>query len=147
MHGRPCRFASAAVTLLPPYSSPAILVNKAHRDIMAQQRITSDIFAQLLTLSHLESSECAVGLATQIEDIIQYFSVVEQFDPGPRDDPDTDNAQGRCSQGNKIDVDCCPDWVRKDVALPGLSVHDLKRLSTEFADGYFRAPRALDGSA
>lgn len=85
----------------------------------------------LLQLSRLspESTDSAT-LKSQVEQIVKYFDILSEYD-------DSENP-----------YDAYPttlvDDLREDVAVKGLDIPDVKKMTPEFMDGYFRVPKVLE---
>jgi len=85
----------------------------------------------LLQLSRLspESTDSAT-LKNQVEQIVKYFDILSEYDDS--EDP----------------YDAYPttvaDDLREDVVVKGLDIPDVKKMTPEFMDGYFRVPKVLE---
>ncbi len=93
--------------------------------------ITPEVFDQLLRLSQLslEKDETDV-IERQVNDIVESFGVLRKFDI-PVDS---------CSFGSGHTV----EDLRSDTIKTGIEQTDLKQLTPEYMDGYFRVPKVLE---
>lgn len=103
---------------------------------MSTQKRTIDeqTLDALLHLSRL-SPECTnlEILKKQVDDIVGYFDILSQYD-------DSENP-----------YDAYPSTVaqelRDDEVVKGLDIPDVKKITPEFMDGYFRVPKVLGEGA
>ena len=92
--------------------------------------VNQDTLEALLYLSRLspESTDMAT-LKKQVDEIVGYFDILSKYD-------DSENP-----------YDAYPTTVaeklREDDVVKGLEIPDVKKVSTEFMDGYFRVPKVL----
>lgn len=96
--------------------------------------ITDEVFEQLLYLSRLDKGSSDVEtLKRQVQEIVDYFTILDEFD-------DSENP-----------YDAYPSTVaeslRSDKTIEGLPVHDTKKISDNFLDGYFEVPKVLGEGA
>ncbi|ULQ60737.1 Asp-tRNA(Asn)/Glu-tRNA(Gln) amidotransferase subunit GatC [Brucepastera parasyntrophica] len=97
-------------------------------------KIDETTFENLLYLSRLspESSNVEI-LAGQVREIVGYFDVLEKF------------------AGDENPYDAYPtttiEQLRSDEIVKSLEQNDLKKMTPEFMDGYFRVPKVLGGGA
>lgn len=97
-------------------------------------KIDETTFENLLYLSRLspESSNVEI-LAGQVREIVGYFDILEKF------------------AGDESSCDAYPtttiEQLRSDEIVKSLEQNDLKKITPEFMDGYFRVPRILGGGA
>lgn len=95
--------------------------------------IDETTFDNLLQLSRLspESSNVEI-LAGQVRQIVDYFGILSQY------------------AGNENPYDAYPattvDLLRSDEVVKTLEPGDLKKMTAEFMDGYFRVPKVLGGT-
>ena len=88
----------------------------------------------LLYLSRLspESTNLEV-LKSQVDQIVEYFGMLSAYD-------DSENP-----------YDAYPsttvEQLRNDAIVPGLDIPDVRKISDEFLDGYFRVPKVLGEGA
>lgn len=98
------------------------------------RKIDEGTLDALLYLSRLspESTNLAT-LRRQVDQIVGYFDVLSEF---------TDNENP---------YDAYPatqsDKLREDDVVKGLDIPDVKKISEEFLDGYFRVPKVLGEGA
>ena len=96
--------------------------------------IDEETLNNLLYLSRLspESTNISI-LKKQVEEIVGYFEVLSKYD-------DSENP-----------YDAYPSTVatelRNDEVVKGLEIPDVKRMTSEFMDGYFRVPKVLGEGA
>lgn len=96
--------------------------------------IDETTFSNLLYLSRLspESSNVEV-LAGQVREIVDYFEVLSKY------------------AGNENPYDAYPattvETLRAGDVVKGLEAADLKKITDEYMDGYFRVPKVLGGGA
>ena len=97
---------------------------------MAQNsKITPEVFDNLLYLSRLSSNDSDMeSIAGQVGQIVEYFDILKKYDVPA----EADNA-AMLSQG----------LLRSDVIAVGITQSDLKKMSSEYMDGYFRVPKVL----
>ena len=90
---------------------------------MAQNsKITPEVFDNLLYLSRLSSNDSDTeSIAGQVSQIVEYFDILKKYDVPT----EADNA-AMISEG-----------------LLGVAQSDLKKMSSEYMDGYFRVPKVL----
>lgn len=92
---------------------------------------TLDALLQLSRLSP-ESTNMQV-LKSQVDQIVEYFDILSQYD-------DSENP-----------YDAYPSTVaenlRGDTVVKGLEISDVKKMTPEFMDGYFRVPKVLGEGA
>lgn len=97
-------------------------------------RIDQTTFENLLYLSRLspESTDTET-LAAQVSQIVDYFEILSKFsgDGNPYDAYPTTEVES----------------LRDETVRSGLEQQDLKRMTPEFMDGYFRVPKVLGGGA
>lgn len=97
-------------------------------------RIDQTTFENLLYLSRLspESTDTET-LASQVRQIVDYFGILSKFS----------------GEGNPYDAYPTTEVenLRDETVRPGLAQQDLKRMTPEFMDGYFRVPKVLGGGA
>ncbi|MBO4438250.1 MAG: Asp-tRNA(Asn)/Glu-tRNA(Gln) amidotransferase subunit GatC [Spirochaetaceae bacterium] len=97
-------------------------------------KIDSTTLDALLYLSRLspESTNMEV-LKSQVDQIVKYFDILSAYND------------------NENPYDAYPsttaDALRKDEVVPGLQMKDVKKITPEFLDGYFRVPKVLGGGA
>jgi aspartyl-tRNA(Asn)/glutamyl-tRNA(Gln) amidotransferase subunit C len=96
--------------------------------------IDATTFENLLYLSRLspESSDVET-LAGQVRQIVDYFGILSQYagDENPYDAYSATTVES----------------LRSDSVVKSLEPTDLKKMSGEFMDGYFRVPKVLGGGA
>ena len=98
------------------------------------RKIDGGTLDALLYLSRLspESADLAT-LREQVDQIVGYFDILSEF---------TDNENP---------YDAYPatesDRLREDDVVRGLDIPDVKKISQEFLDGYFRVPKVLGEGA
>lgn len=96
--------------------------------------IDEDTLEKLLYLSRLspESTNLTV-LKKQVDEIVGYFEILSKYD-------DSENP-----------YDAYPstqvEKLRDDEVVQGLDIHDVKKISGNFMDGYFQVPKVLGEGA
>ena len=99
-----------------------------------KRKIDENTLDALLHLSRLapESTNMEV-LKGQVDQIVEYFDLLSQYD-------DSQNP-----------YDAYPSTVatelRDDEIVKGLEIPDVKKMTSEFMDGYFRVPKVLGEGA
>ena len=92
-------------------------------------KITPEVFDNLLYLSRLSSNDSDTeSIAGQVSQIIEYFDILKKYDVST----EADNA-AMISEG----------LLRSDTIAAGIAQSDLKKISHEYMDGYFRVPKVL----
>lgn len=103
---------------------------------MAQEKRTIDenTLDALLHLSRLspESTDMKT-LKSQVDQIVEYFGILSEFD-------DSENPYD-AYPATKAEV------LRNDDIVKGLEIPDVKKMTPEFMDGYFRVPKVLGEGA
>ncbi|MBO8449621.1 MAG: Asp-tRNA(Asn)/Glu-tRNA(Gln) amidotransferase subunit GatC [Spirochaetes bacterium] len=97
-------------------------------------QIDRETFENLLYLSRLSpQSTDTETLAAQVRQIVDYFGILSRFS----------------GEGNPYDAypATTVENLRDDTVLSGLEQQDLKHMTAEFMDGYFRVPKVLGGGA
>lgn len=99
-----------------------------------KRKIDSNTLDALLYLSRLspESTNMEV-LKAQVDQIVEYFDVLSAYD-------DSENPYDAYPSTDA-------DKLREDSVVAGLEMHDIKNITPEFMDGYFRVPKVLGGGA
>jgi aspartyl-tRNA(Asn)/glutamyl-tRNA(Gln) amidotransferase subunit C len=96
--------------------------------------IDEDTLERLLYLSRLspESTNLTV-LKKQVDEIVGYFEILSKYD-------DSENPYDAypSTQAEKL---------RDDEVVQGLDIHDVKKISGDFMDGYFQVPKVLGEGA
>lgn len=93
-------------------------------------KINEETLDALLYLSRLSPESIDnQTLKNQVEQIVQYFDVLTKYD----------DAEDSWESYRSTDVDS----LREDVIDEGLAIADVKKISEEFMDGYFRVPKVL----
>lgn len=99
-----------------------------------KKKIDEGTLDALLYLSRLSPESTNLGiLRSQVDQIVGYFGVLSEFAGGenPYDAyPSTES-----------------EFLRDDEVVKGLDIPDVKRMSQEFLDGYFRVPKVLGEGA
>ena len=96
--------------------------------------IDESVLETLLYLSRLASSSIDLKtLKNQVDRIVEYFDVLSEFD-------DSENPYDAYPS---TDVDA----LREDVSVHGIDIPDVKKMTDEFMDGYFRVPKVLGEGA
>lgn len=98
------------------------------------QKIDSNTLDALLYLSRLSSESTNMEvLKSQVDQIVEYFDILSEYDD------------------NENPYDAYPstqaDKLREDAVVSGLEIRDIKNVTSEFMDGYFRVPKVLGGGA
>ena len=92
-------------------------------------KITPEIFDNLLYLSRLSAKDSSTEtIAAQVSSIVEYFDILKKFDT------DSGNA-GTDMQRDTV--------MRSDTVMQGIASSDLKKMTSEYMDGYFRVPKVL----
>ena len=96
--------------------------------------VDESVLEALLYLSRLAGSSIDLKtLKNQVDRIVEYFDVLSEFD-------DSENP-----------YDAYPatqaDALREDTVVHGLDIPDVKKITKEFMDGYFRVPKVLGEGA
>ena len=99
-----------------------------------KNRIDSNTLDALLFLSRLSPESTNMNiLKAQVDQIVEYFDVLSEYDD------------------NENPYDAYPsttaDKLRDDSAVSGVEMQNLKKMTPEFLDGYFRVPKVLGGGA
>ena len=97
---------------------------------MAQNsKITPDVFGNLLYLSRLSPNDSDMGsIAGQVGQIVEYFDILKKYDVSAEADAETMISEGA---------------LRSDTIVAGIAQSELKKMSSEYMDGYFRVPKVL----
>ena len=96
--------------------------------------IDESVLEALLDLSRLAGSSIDLKtLKNQVDRIVEYFDVLSEFD-------DSENPYDAYPS---TDVDA----LREDVSVHGIDIPDVKKMTDEFMDGYFRVPKVLGEGA
>ncbi len=99
-----------------------------------KRTVNEDTLGKLLYLSRLspESTDMAT-LKRQVDDIIGYFDILSKYDDSenPYDAYPTTKAES----------------LREDDIVAGLEMHDVKKVTEHFLDGYFQVPKVLGEGA
>jgi aspartyl-tRNA(Asn)/glutamyl-tRNA(Gln) amidotransferase subunit C len=98
------------------------------------RKIDESTLDALLYLSRLSPESTNMEtLKNQVDQIVEYFGILSQFD-------DSENP-----------YDAYPSTVvqnlREDTVVKGIDIPDLKKVTPEFMDGYFRVPKVLGEGA
>ncbi|WP_228378717.1 Asp-tRNA(Asn)/Glu-tRNA(Gln) amidotransferase subunit GatC [Treponema endosymbiont of Eucomonympha sp.] len=96
--------------------------------------IDEETLEALLYLSRLspESVDLA-ALRGQVARIVAYFDILSAYD----------DSENPCDAYPAVGTEA----LRDDRAVKGLEIPDVKRMSGEFLDGYFRVPKVLGEGA
>ncbi len=96
--------------------------------------IDEQTLQNLLYLSRLspESTNIEI-LKKQVDEIIGYFEILSKYD-------DSENPYD-AYPSTKVEA------LRNDEVVPGLEMHDVKKVSKDFMDGYFQVPKVLGEGA
>lgn len=95
------------------------------------QKVDEKTLEALLELSRLSPESCDTQtLKEHVDRIVEYFGILKEFDTGEN----TVDAYAACKDEN----------LRDDKIVPGLEMHDVKHITHEFMDGYFRVPKVLE---
>lgn len=91
--------------------------------------ITPEVFENLLYLSRLSPHDSDMEtLAQQVGQIISYFDILKKFD---------------CADGGTSGIQTQEKALRSDTIQIGTAQSDLKKMTREYMDGYFRVPKVL----
>ena len=92
-------------------------------------KITPEVFDNLLYLSRLSPNDSDTeSIAGQVSQIIEYFDILKKYDV-----PVETDSTAAVSTG----------LLRSDTIAAGITQSDLKKMSSEYMDGYFRVPKVL----
>lgn len=101
---------------------------------MVHTKIDAETLEKLLYLSRLSPASTNLEtLKKQVDDIINYFEVLSKYDEG--ENPYDAYPNTECEK------------LRSDDAVAGLEMHDVKKISSDFTDGYFQVPKVLGEGA
>ncbi len=101
---------------------------------MSNNKISDEVFDILLYLSRLEASEEeAKVLSKQVNQLVGYFEVLDKFSDEKLD--------------NSIYITHNEKDLRNSEIKEGLGASELKKMSDEYMDGYFRVPKVLGSGA
>ncbi|MBQ3824939.1 MAG: Asp-tRNA(Asn)/Glu-tRNA(Gln) amidotransferase subunit GatC [Spirochaetaceae bacterium] len=99
-----------------------------------KRTVDEDTLEKLLYLSRLspESTDMAT-LKKQVDEIVGYFDILSKYD-------DSENPYDAypSTQAEKL---------REDEIVNGLEMHDVKKITKNFLDGYFQVPKVLGEGA
>ncbi|MEL3911955.1 Asp-tRNA(Asn)/Glu-tRNA(Gln) amidotransferase subunit GatC [Treponema pedis] len=97
-------------------------------------KISNEVFSSLLYLSRLSAGkEESEVLSQQINRLIGYFKILDKFA-----DPDTGNSMYAAQDEASL---------RSDEIKEGARQIDLKKMTAEYMDNYFRVPKVLGSGA
>lgn len=99
-----------------------------------KRTVNEDTLEKLLYLSRLSpESTDMVTLKKQVDEIVGYFDILSKYDnsENPYDAYPTTTAEN----------------LREDQIVQGLEMHDVKKVSEHFLDGYFQVPKVLGEGA
>ena len=92
-------------------------------------KITPEVFDNLLYLSRLSPNDSDMdSIAGQVSQIVEYFDILKKYDV-----PAESDSTAVISEG----------LLRSDSIVAGVTQSDLKKMSSEHMDGYFRVPKVL----
>jgi len=93
-------------------------------------KITSEVFGNLLYLSRLSPNDSDTeSIAGQVSRIVEYFDILKKFDTPAESDTTAAVSENA---------------LRSDVIAAGIVQSDIKKISNEYMDGYFRVPKVLE---
>ncbi len=99
---------------------------------MSEKRsIDKDTLEALLYLSRLSSEHTNVEtLKSQVDQVVSYFDLLSEYDEG----------------GNPYDAYPTTEVekLREDEIVKGIDIPDVKKMTPEFMDGYFRVPKVVE---
>lgn len=97
-------------------------------------KISNETFSSLLYLSRLSAGkEESVILSAQINSLVGYFKILDTFA-----DSDFGNSMYTLHSENEL---------RSNEIKDGLRQTDLKKMTSEYMDNYFRVPKVLGSGA
>ena len=97
--------------------------------MVQNSKITSEVFDTLLYLSRLSPEDSDTeSIAGQVSQIVEYFDILKKYDVPAEAD-------------NTAMISEC--LLRSDTIAAGIPQSDLKKMSSEYMDGYFRVPKVL----
>lgn len=92
-------------------------------------KITPEVFDNLLYLSRLSPNDSDMdSIAGQVSQIVEYFDILKKYDVSAESDSTAVISEG---------------LLRSDSIVAGVTQSDLKKMSSEYMDGYFRVPKVL----
>ena len=92
-------------------------------------KITPEVFDNLLYLSRLSPNDSDMdSIAGQVSQIVEYFDILKKYDV-----PAESDSTAVISEG----------LLRSDSIVARVTQSDLKKMSSEYMDGYFRVPKVL----
>jgi len=92
-------------------------------------KITREVFDNLLYLSRLSPHDGdAESIAGQVGSIVEYFDVLKKYDAPAESDSEAIRSESS---------------LRVDTVVASISQSDLKKMTSEYMDGYFRVPKVL----
>lgn len=96
--------------------------------------ISPEVFDTLLSLSKLEMEQTErTVLSGQIGKLVNYFEILKEFKDG---------------SGDSSPYSCHDETdLRDDTVRETLTQQDLKKMTDEYMDGYFRTPKVLGSGA
>ena len=95
------------------------------------QKVDEQTLDALLELSRLSPESCDTKtLKEQVDRIVEYFGILKEF----ASEEDIGTTYSATKDEN----------LREDTITPGLEMHDVKHITKEFMDGYFRVPKVLE---
>ncbi len=101
---------------------------------MNKNKISDEVFDILLYLSRLEASpEEARVLSKQVNQLVGYFEILDKFSDEKLD--------------KSIYITHDENSLRDSEIKQSLTAPDLKKISDEYMDGYFRVPKVLGSGA
>lgn len=97
---------------------------------MAQNsKITPEVFDNLLYLSRFSPNDSDLdSIAGQVSQIVDYFDILKKYDVPAESENTAENSEG---------------LLRSDTIAVGIAQSDLKKMSNEYMDGYFRVPKVI----
>ena len=97
--------------------------------MVQNSKITSEVFDNLLYLSRLSPEDSDTeSIAGEVSQSGEYFDILKKYDVPA----EADNT-AMISEG----------LLRSDTIAAGIPQSDLKKMSSEYMDGYFRVPKVL----
>ena len=96
--------------------------------------VNQDTLEALLYLSRLSPESTDMDtLKKQVDDIVGYFDILSKYD-------DSENPYDAYPSTTA-------EKLREDQIVPGLEMHDVKKITENFLDGYFQVPKVLGEGA
>ena len=97
-------------------------------------KISKEVFSTLLYLSRLSlSKDEGLIISGQVNNLVGYFEILDKF---------ADSSLDSSMYAKHSETDLRPSEIKK-----GLAQSDLKKMTSEYMDNYFRVPKVLGSGA